>query len=423
MTTAVLPAGTPGPATPPPTAPSSARTSPCRSSAPSPASSPATPTSRSWWTAPRTPGTCSTPPPTPSTSTTSPPASSAWSLADAGRLSRRLQRLRLHGPRAPLPARCALPAHRRGRRGTRAALPRPGDDRGRHHARRAARRVLHVRPAPRRRPAAAAAQAGQPRPGARTRRHQRPARAADPQPRTLRQPHPHPAEPRRGHRPAALLPHLRGVRGRRRHELGWSDIVAMPCLPDDVPRVAGFLNTAPITPLSHTNVLASGWGIPNAIVRDLDRIVETARPRRRAGSATGCRTTRSPSCRWPTRPPLQAPGLAPAADPAGAAAAGGRTGTVPAPAAPRRPGPLRHQGGQPRASCTTYSTAAPPTSPPSTGSRGRRARTCTATSPRASASRTRPPVNCAGAAADVRGPHGRRTRRASPCPSRSSTAS
>ncbi|MEW1926241.1 PEP/pyruvate-binding domain-containing protein [Streptomyces sp. NPDC088360] len=56
--------------------------------------------------------------------------------------------------------------------------------------------------------------------------------------------------------------------------LGWADIVAMPCLPDDVPRVAGFLNTAPITPLSHTNVLASGWGIPNAIVRDLDHLVE-----------------------------------------------------------------------------------------------------------------------------------------------------
>lgn len=55
--------------------------------------------------------------------------------------------------------------------------------------------------------------------------------------------------------------------------LGWSDIVAMPCLPDDVPRVAGFLNTSPGTPLSHTNVLASGWGIPNAIVRDLDRMV------------------------------------------------------------------------------------------------------------------------------------------------------
>ncbi|MGH4035299.1 PEP/pyruvate-binding domain-containing protein [Actinomycetota bacterium Odt1-20B] len=56
--------------------------------------------------------------------------------------------------------------------------------------------------------------------------------------------------------------------------LGWRDIVAMPCLPDDVPRVAGFLNTAPITPLSHTNVLASGWGIPNAIVCDLAPLVE-----------------------------------------------------------------------------------------------------------------------------------------------------
>lgn len=56
--------------------------------------------------------------------------------------------------------------------------------------------------------------------------------------------------------------------------LGWSDIVAMPCLPDGVQRVAGFINTAPITPLSHTNVLASGWGIPNAIVRDLDQLVE-----------------------------------------------------------------------------------------------------------------------------------------------------
>ncbi|MET7440124.1 PEP/pyruvate-binding domain-containing protein [Streptomyces sp. NPDC004082] len=56
--------------------------------------------------------------------------------------------------------------------------------------------------------------------------------------------------------------------------LGWSDIVAMSCLPDDVPRVAGFVNTAPITPLSHTNVLASGWGIPNAIVRDLEQLVE-----------------------------------------------------------------------------------------------------------------------------------------------------
>ncbi|MFE1770979.1 PEP/pyruvate-binding domain-containing protein [Streptomyces sp. NPDC059008] len=56
--------------------------------------------------------------------------------------------------------------------------------------------------------------------------------------------------------------------------VGGSDILAMPCLPDDVPRVAGFINTATTTPLSHTNVLAAGWGIPNAIVRDLDRLIE-----------------------------------------------------------------------------------------------------------------------------------------------------
>ncbi|GHI04116.1 phosphoenolpyruvate synthase [Streptomyces cellostaticus] len=71
---------------------------------------------------------------------------------------------------------------------------------------------------------------------------------------------------------------LRHFRTRAEYEaaaadLGWSDIIAMPRLPDDVPRVAGFVNTAPTTPLSHTNVLASGWGIPNAIVRDLDAVV------------------------------------------------------------------------------------------------------------------------------------------------------
>ncbi|MEU7316427.1 PEP/pyruvate-binding domain-containing protein [Streptomyces sp. NPDC007083] len=56
--------------------------------------------------------------------------------------------------------------------------------------------------------------------------------------------------------------------------LGWSDIVAMPSLPDNVERVAGLINTEPITPLSHTNVLASGWDIPNAILRDLEQLVE-----------------------------------------------------------------------------------------------------------------------------------------------------
>lgn len=58
-----------------------------------------------------------------------------------------------------------------------------------------------------------------------------------------------------------------------RPHLTWYDIVAMPVVPDDIPRLAGLLNGLPTTPLSHTNMLAAGWGIPNAIVRGiLDRI-------------------------------------------------------------------------------------------------------------------------------------------------------
>ncbi|GGO87682.1 PEP/pyruvate-binding domain-containing protein [Wenjunlia tyrosinilytica] len=55
--------------------------------------------------------------------------------------------------------------------------------------------------------------------------------------------------------------------------LAWYDIVAMPVVPDDIPRVTGLVNACPTTPLSHTNVLAAGWGIPNAVVRDIaDRV-------------------------------------------------------------------------------------------------------------------------------------------------------
>ncbi|MCP3801888.1 phosphoenolpyruvate synthase [Allokutzneria sp. A3M-2-11 16] len=47
--------------------------------------------------------------------------------------------------------------------------------------------------------------------------------------------------------------------------LEWFDIIAMDRVPDDIPRLAGVINSEPTTPLSHTNVLASGWGIPNAV--------------------------------------------------------------------------------------------------------------------------------------------------------------
>ncbi len=47
--------------------------------------------------------------------------------------------------------------------------------------------------------------------------------------------------------------------------LEWYDIIVMDRVPDDIPRVSGIINAKHTTPLSHTNVLASGWQIPNAI--------------------------------------------------------------------------------------------------------------------------------------------------------------
>lgn len=45
----------------------------------------------------------------------------------------------------------------------------------------------------------------------------------------------------------------------------WHDILVLHRIPDDFPRVSGIINANHTTPLSHTNVLASGWGIPNAV--------------------------------------------------------------------------------------------------------------------------------------------------------------
>lgn len=49
------------------------------------------------------------------------------------------------------------------------------------------------------------------------------------------------------------------------HTIEWFDILAMHRVPDDIPRVSGIINAQHTTPLSHTNVLASGWQIPNSI--------------------------------------------------------------------------------------------------------------------------------------------------------------
>ncbi|MCX2953442.1 PEP/pyruvate-binding domain-containing protein [Lentzea sp. NEAU-D7] len=58
---------------------------------------------------------------------------------------------------------------------------------------------------------------------------------------------------------------LRSEQEYRENTLEWFDIVVMHRVPDDIPRLAGIINADHTTPLSHTNVLATGWSIPNAI--------------------------------------------------------------------------------------------------------------------------------------------------------------
>lgn len=52
---------------------------------------------------------------------------------------------------------------------------------------------------------------------------------------------------------------------RQKNSIEWYDILVMSRVPDDIPRVSGIINAHHTTPLSHTNVLASGWKIPNCI--------------------------------------------------------------------------------------------------------------------------------------------------------------
>lgn len=50
-----------------------------------------------------------------------------------------------------------------------------------------------------------------------------------------------------------------------RSTLEWYDIIVMERVPDDIPRLSGIINASHTTPLSHTNVLAHGWQIPNCV--------------------------------------------------------------------------------------------------------------------------------------------------------------
>ena len=55
-------------------------------------------------------------------------------------------------------------------------------------------------------------------------------------------------------------------------ELGYNEIVILNELPQDLPPVAGIIVSRPSSPLSHVNLLAKGWNIPNAYIKDANEL-------------------------------------------------------------------------------------------------------------------------------------------------------
>lgn len=57
-------------------------------------------------------------------------------------------------------------------------------------------------------------------------------------------------------------------------EIGYNEILVLSEVPISLPPVAGIIITKPSTPLSHINLLAKGWGIPNAYIKDADKLLK-----------------------------------------------------------------------------------------------------------------------------------------------------
>ncbi len=55
-------------------------------------------------------------------------------------------------------------------------------------------------------------------------------------------------------------------------EIGYNEILVLKEVPLSLPPVRGIIITKPSTPLSHINLLAKGWGIPNAYIKDADKL-------------------------------------------------------------------------------------------------------------------------------------------------------
>ncbi len=55
-------------------------------------------------------------------------------------------------------------------------------------------------------------------------------------------------------------------------EIGDNEIIVLKELPLDLPQVRGVIVAKPSTPLSHVNILAKGWNIPNVYIKDADKL-------------------------------------------------------------------------------------------------------------------------------------------------------
>ncbi|MCA1604126.1 MAG: PEP/pyruvate-binding domain-containing protein [Acidobacteria bacterium] len=57
-------------------------------------------------------------------------------------------------------------------------------------------------------------------------------------------------------------------------EIGFNEILVLDEVPIQLPPVAGVITSQPSTPLSHINLLAKGWGIPNAYIKNAKELLK-----------------------------------------------------------------------------------------------------------------------------------------------------
>jgi rifampicin phosphotransferase len=57
-------------------------------------------------------------------------------------------------------------------------------------------------------------------------------------------------------------------------EIGYNEILVLNEVPVQLPPVAGIITSKPSTPLSHINLLAKGWGIPNVYIKNAQELLQ-----------------------------------------------------------------------------------------------------------------------------------------------------